>query len=1592
MSDVERILQQTRQELLDLSARNRLLDTPRQRTRSNTLEVTGERSEAVFRRLVEDSRGLGFCPRSDPEPDGEEEWREDPFAGLTPPPGGSDGEPGLAHPEELRRELWLQTALGAERLQSRLLHLYYDARGHDEERGVGVLYLALGFLEWYENPAAQQPRRAPLILIPVRLERGSAAEPFRLWFADEEIATNLALAEKLRRDFALNLPEIDPAERLEPAAYFRLVAAAVRPQPRFRVRADHIVLGLFSFSRILMYRDLDPATWPAEMALDERPLLRALLSEGFRAAPWKAPDGQRLDDLLPPRAALHVLDADASQAVALAAARAGHNLLIQGPPGTGKSQTIANLIAAAVHAGQTVLFVAQKMAALEVVKGRLDQIGLGELCQELHSPRASKRGLLEELERTLQLGAPCAHDPGDCCEELAVARARLKQHAESLHRPVGGAGVTPFEAIGRLAELQGREAPTCAIKLPGASHWSRAELRERRDCLQALVRRVGELGTPALSPWRGVGTQAVLPGDHQAIGQAVSALREQLATLLEAARKLEAWLGAKPASATSEQLARLVDSVASLDRLPAGIDAAALQSEVWQRDGPAIHDLVVAGAAFAAVHNELRRVVTEAAWSLDLTATRRDLAAHGGAWWRWCNAAWRRARATLRGIAKGAPPRRLGDQLALLERLIGAQSARQQVLEDDALGRAAFGGLWAGERSDWDKLSMVLAWRRELPEPALLPCLMRLLAEVGDRQPPITLAAHSRRLLQAVDAGWSALAQQLQLDPGEAFGEPRIEAVALTRVLERLASWAAQPAALDLWVGYCAQRRLAVGLGMCGLAYQLHHGSLPTERALDAFDRAYYEPLLRRAIAADPALAAFAGREQELLIERFQELDRERIRIARREVAAAHHARLPQRGGEIGQLGLLEREFAKKRRHLPIRQLLARAAQPIQAIKPVFMMSPSSVAEFLTPGGLRFNLLVIDEASQVEPVEAFGALARAVQMVVVGDRHQLPPSRFFKAAAGEDDGRPSPEADAEAPRGGDLESILGACATAGMAQRMLRWHYRSRHPSLIAVANREFYDDRLHVAPSPFAEHPQLGLVFRHVPDGGFERGGSGVNRLEAELVAAAVIAHARSSPELSLGVGCFSLCQRDAILGQLERLWREEPPEVREVFAATRPEPFFVKDVEAIQGDERDVILISVGYGRDPSGHLALSFGPLNHEGGARRLNVLITRARLRLEVFASITADDIDLARAGGRGVALLKTFLRYAATGALGTEEVSGRGFASPFEAEVARALATLGHEVEGQVGVAGCFVDLAVRDPERKGCYLLGIECDGAAYHSALWARDRDRLRQQVLEDRGWILHRIWSADWLRDPAAELGRVATALEEARARWAARDESLEATSFAGQAEETLDPPLARALPAEEPAESGLRAEPYREADFPLPEVLEPHRLAAAAMAETVARIVEIEGPVHGDEIARRVTRLAGLERTGRRITEAVNRGLARAVRERRIIRDGRFYALPGAPPIIRDRSAVPSLRRPEMLPPAEIRAAVLEVASAHYGAAPGEIATRVGRLLGCATTSARLRALIEAETSRLLASGRLDRQGPSLVPARPDSRPAA
>ena len=271
----------------------------------------------------------------------------------------------------------------------------------------------------------------------------------------------------------------------------------------------------------------------------------------------------------------------------------------------------------------------------------------------------------------------------------------------------------------------------------------------------------------------------------------------------------------------------------------------------------------------------------------------------------------------------------------------------------------------------------------------------------------------------------------------------------------------------------------------------------------------------------------------------------------------------------------------------------------------------------------------------------------------------------------------------------------------------------------------------------------------------------------------------------------------------------QREQPELDAFFHSHPHEPFFVKNLENVQGDERDVIFISVGYGPDANGYIAMNFGPLSSEGGERRLNVLISRAKQRCEVFASLRADNIDLARVTGRGVRAFKTFLQFAESGRLGIAERTLGEEMSPFEEAVRRAIESLGYEVHPQVGVAGFFVDLGIVDREKPGRYLLGVECDGAAYHSARSARDRDRLRQAVLEDHGWIIHRIWSTDWFQRPGEQLRKVAAAIEQAKIALA---EAQPPPDFDANSEEIeIEREIAK--------EAEVLATPYIEAAFDVP-----------------------------------------------------------------------------------------------------------------------------------------------------------------------------
>ncbi|MGY3450093.1 very-short-patch-repair endonuclease [Bradyrhizobium sp. USDA 4353] len=1574
-----------RRALLDLGTRNRLVHIPLKTKTTRTIDIVGARSATLFEQLGEGKR-FTFLPA---KPEAIAETSDSASAPTLPlpppaPPAANDKSADHEADKPSRSpDTRLQTRLSSEPLQKRLLDIWYDARTLEEEQGVNILYLAFGLLKWFEDDKSNTERFAPLVLLPVRLERSSAAERFHLVSRSEPPSPNLSLQAKLNEEFGLRIEDFGDEDDVDIAAYLAGIAETVATKKRWEVKADAIVLGFFSFSKFLMYRDLDPETWPSDGALDRHPLITALLQNGFEASEPIVADNGKIDPVIQPIAMNHVVDADSSQAVVIEEVVRGRDLVVKGPPGTGKSQTITNIIASAAAEGKTVLFVAEKMAALDVVHRRLKAVGLGSLALELHSNKANKRVLLEELKRCKSAGVPAPRGEATLVQRLADSRDSLNQHANMMHQPHQPSELTPFRLLGHLVRC-GDSSRQPALPLQDAPSWTPLELERRRELIAELAERIAADGAPHQHPWRGVGRDALDPVEMAELRRSLEDLASVLARVTAGATRI----GSLLALASPATLADVTAALAFAEAAAAmpDCDKTAFCESVWSRPQE-IADIVDKGLRYAKLKTAFEQAFVDSAWDASMVDCRKVIAEKGGSWLRLLSARYRGQMALLASYLKVPMPKALDQRLLLIDGLIAAQAARKSFDDVVSAGRAAFGTAWQKEQSDWDALAKLTAWWSEFPKPFATDATRQHLAQ-------LTLSAEDRQAidqlksdLTSLRSGLQRLIDFLQLEPSRITLDPG-DQLRLDALSQTLSEWRSSTERLTRWIAFMERVRLARANGLTALVDRALDGSLPGDALEQTFDNSYYDAMRGVIFAQNPQLKRFDGESHDRLVDGFRKLDIERMQLARDQIAYEHAAALPRNAGGIGPLGVLNGELAKKRNHLPIRQLLERAGPVIQQIKPIFLMSPLSVAQFLKPGAIAFDLLVVDEASQIEPVDALGAVARCRQMVVVGDERQLPPTRFFAKLTGNDD-EDADDEDQPTFQVKDAESILDLCLAKGLSHRMLNWHYRSKHQSLIAVSNKQFYDNRLFIVPSPYDAVAGMGLKFNYNPDAHYERGSSRTNPGEARIVAEAVMRHAKEMPERSLGVATFSVAQRQAIQDQLE-IMRKESPETEEFFSRGTSEPFFVKNLENIQGDERDVIFISIGYGRTKEGFVSMSFGPLNSDGGERRLNVLISRAKLRCEVFSSITGDDIDLSRAKGHGIAALKTFLTFAQTGQLGIAQETGRDPDSVFEEQVAAKLRALGHDVKTQIGTAGFFVDLAIVDPDKPGRFLLGIECDGAQYHASRSARDRDRLRQNVLEAHGWVLHRIWSTDWFLRPKEETEKVLRAIEAAKAHWREIDEGVTETQSAPPADpQVATPESAEARPAEVAAQTPTAA-PYEEVKLRVRREVEPHETSLTNMMRHVVEIVAVEGPVHESEIIVRIRSAWGLARAGNRIRDAVRAALNAAAAKGQIA-GGPFYVVPGQTIVVRNREDVQSttLRKPEMLPPEEIKAAILQVVEQNFGAEEDQLLQAVARLFGFGSTSAQLREAVQSGLRDLLDASLLRRDGELLT--KPESSPA-
>lgn len=1559
-------LEVSRKELLDLGLRNPLIN---HRTRAKQVKVVDELSAEIIRILVAEGRSMSFDALPDKKVE-ELVERENEEAGNA---NAVNWEDLLAQPDEELAEGQLadrytdnklQTNMVSEKLQSRLLSIHNDARSYLEEQGVNILYLALGFLHWYEAPTAKEARRAPLLLIPVELLRANAQERFQLFYTGEDVGDNLSLSEKLKAKFNIELPKVESSDDLDVNAYMESVADAVKSDERWSVEANEITLGFFSFGKFLMYKDLDAEVWSEEARGDGFSILDSLLTDGFKEPESTFGDETHIDEVISPADVHQVKDADSTQILAILDVNAGRNLVLQGPPGTGKSQTITNIIAECIGNGRKVLFVSEKMAALDVVKRRLDEVGLGDAVLELHSHKTNKKQVLAELDRTLHQGKPVVENPTDDIETLTRLRDELNAYCDAINKPIGNTRTSFINALGFALNSHLGDIEVQPFDFAEMASWSESDYRSARMEIEKLDRHLAESGTPNKSPFKSSRLNEFLPSQRPRLESALEIGQKDTNALRIGSTELAQSMGLQ--SPEHREEVEVICRAARRAMEAPHLEGLALSSAEWQGRRDELASLISSGKALSQAHERFDEWVIDEVWQQDLIDVRQQYVTMGPKWWRFISGDFRRAKARLQGLCRKPLHKDVGETISMIDTILDSQKHQKQYNQLSELGASLFGAQWKKSESDWDVLEKLTEW------------VVKLYRDVGDGVVPegiVNFLSGSPKVdeikskvdgveaqLQEHQHAMEQVADLLQLNLKE--GTKAHWGLTLDKQSDYLSYWRKSIDSLFHLVRF---NQLSDELSKKGLGFVVSvskdwtHGE---NSLLKLFDYSWYNGLVEKAYVETPSIKMFDRTHHTHMLDEFTRLDHLLFRHNQARLAAKHWKSLPKLSGG-GELHIINREINKKRKHMPIRRLMSEAGRAIQAIKPVYMMSPMSIATYVPPGSVQFDLVVFDEASQVKPVDAFGAIIRGSQTVVVGDSKQLPPTSFFDSLVESDD-----EDDFE--NVADMESILSLFLGKGAPERMLRWHYRSRHDSLIAVSNYEFYDSRLVVFPSPGANPTARGLRLHHLTETAYDRGKTRSNPEEAKAVAKAVMEHAKTQPDLTLGVVAFSTAQRDAIELQLELLRRAEPS-CEPFFNEGEREPFFVKNLENVQGDERDVIFISIGYGKTADGYMAMSFGPLNRDGGERRLNVLISRARLAMDVFSNFIGDDIDLNRTKARGVVALKNFLAYAKTGVLQQPYSTGKEPDSPFEEAVIKTLVQNGIEVEPQVGTAGFFIDLAVKDQENPGRYILGIECDGATYHSSRSARDRDRLRQEVLEGLGWRLHRIWSTEWYRNPEQEIERALAAIDKAKLDYrngvAAQPPKPKAKTEIAKIERDKS-----AQGEDVPHNISI---PYKRAALHIPlGNRELHELPTTQLLTSLLQVVDLESPIHKTELIRRVTEGAGLKRSGSRIQTAVQTAIDHGVREQKIAQKGDFIWHPEmSEPDVRDRSELDAtMKKFEFVAPDEIRVALHKAVESGFSLSDEDAVSSATRLLGFQRVTAQAKSIIDNQLSSLLNDGTL------------------
>jgi very-short-patch-repair endonuclease len=1522
--------------LLDFGKRNRLINF-KETKRSNVAIVTPSFNE-LFEKIVgqEKSLSFSFATRVRIDDEGEE-----------------------SYDAVVRGDIETSKTVGE--LQKTLKVLRGKANTSIEEQGINTLFLAFGMLRWTEANHSDQLLASPIILVPVKLTIESLASPYVLALHEDEIVVNPTLSYKLMNDFGITFPEFD-ASKDEVGEYFSKLDELFKNKD-WKITKE-VNLTILSFQKINMYKDLERN----EERLQANKIITALAGDSDSLTIPDGLDNYDHDSNTKPIDTYQVVDADSSQQDAILLSKSGASFVLQGPPGTGKSQTITNIIAEALADGKKVLFVSEKKAALQVVYDRLRKVGLSDFCLTLHDHKANKKEILRELESSIYADRKKVREEALAqLDALEKKRVKLNQYQQELHKPCSALKTSVYSVNGRLAKLG--DAPDVIFNIPSPENTTQEDLNDREYLLSELSKVIGRRSEDyANSVWRNAKIDILTNELRHDIDSRIDSLLPLLSVLRQSSELCNEYLklDIKPSVHNVKEVISLLSFAGKSPIIPSKwvltLDNTELthMSNTVDRCSQAHSEIIV-------IQHEILKRFDKEILELHFYPLLKKFRSEYNNVFRSFKSGYKNDLKAIKLYLSEGSKLEYSQALEVLNNLKLLSDRKSEIENELTVSKVDLHDYNRGINTNWDEVSEALKFAIDFK---------KILKNQSVPNDFVVNVCEDKAFV----AQCTAILPKLSLNYGTVEGKLKwvsdlfdesveLEKYNINDLIDKLTKCKEKKHLLEEWVDYRSNRRMCDEKELSSYLDQVEESSIATEHVVNAYMKRFYRLWLDAVHPLFPAVQSFRGDHHSRLIQEFSELDGIQLKIAQSRIRERVCNRFPDFNSATStrdEVGVLKRELHKQRRIMPLRKLFAAIPNLLPTLRPCFMMSPLSVSVFLEAQSYTFDLVIFDEASQVHTEDAVGAIMRGKQVIIVGDTKQLPPTNFFAAAIDDEDY--DVDSDDKDYAIGAYQSILDESVTV-LPERSLRWHYRSRHEHLIAFSNIKIYNSSLITFPSNVERAPDCGVEYIHVADGLYDRGGKRSNINEAKKVAELVFEHIRKHPNRSLGIVTFSEAQQSAV-DTVIRQKRLENGMFEEFFSEEKDEPFFIKNLETVQGDERDTIIFSIGYAKDEKGIMYMNFGPLSKDGGHRRLNVAVTRAKYNVKLVGSIVPTDIDTDRTSGEGVRLLRSYIEFAQQGIVALQkELSYTEileFDSPFEEAVYDFLTSKGYKVTTQVGCSGFRVDMAVKHPDLPGVFAIGIECDGVTYHSARTARERDRIRQTILEDMGWTIHRIWSTDWIKNQKNEEEKLIEAVERALNKSQNEYPKDNSQPIGKQ----VVPPIVEIeeiVRVDKNANKGHGFVPYRQANlFNYPNL---HWL------DLMKKVIEIEQPIHFEDLCQRVAPLFGNQKSTSKVRGSMEYYLRNELRKD-IVRKGDFITLTNFNHLqVRIPGEYDNYVRPiGYISDDELELAVLTIVNDSFGLMPDDLLNVTARELGYKRTGENISASLRRVYKKLLKGGKI------------------